>query len=310
MTDSTAAPQHTAHRHGTGDVGFIGLGHMGAPMAGHLLDALGDDRRLHLYNRSRSEAAEALLSRGARWVASPRELAASCATVVCMVPATAQLRAVLEGEQGMLAGLDHPLLVVVCSTVAPSDVVELDDLARRSTDGLARVLDAPVSGGEVGAKAGTLSIMVGGDEELTAPAMEVLAACGTARRMGPLGAGQVAKACNQAIVAATIAAVAEASVVAERSGLDVAALLELLQGGYASSAVLKDKAPRFATHDYSPSGPLEYWVKDLEAYLSQAGQTGTPSLVAPQVLEAVRELVDRGLGQQDTAVLQRWVEEH
>lgn len=288
-------------------IGFIGLGTMGGPMAGHILDRLPQGDTLVLNDRT-DDKARPLMARGATWAATARELAGQCRLVFCMVPAIAHVRAVCEGEDGLLAGVTAPTTLVVCSTVAAQDVRDLDAELREASGGLLRVVDAPVSGGQVGAEAGTLSIMVGGDDELVTPVIEVLNLTGTAVHLGPLGAGEVAKACNQAIVAATITAIAEASVVAERSGLDVARMLELLQGGYAGSAVLKDKARRFAEKDYSPSGPLGFWVKDLKAYLAEAEATGTSSVVAGPILGAVEDLVEAGHGDADTAIIQQWVE--
>lgn len=288
-------------------VGFIGLGTMGSPMARHILAGLAPDDALVL-NDHTDEKARPLLAQGARWAATARELAADCDLVICMVPAIQHVREVCEGPDGLLAGLQHPVTLVVCSSVAATDVRELDASLTEASGGLLHVVDAPVSGGQVGAVAGTLSIMVGGADDLVAPVLEVLNLTGTAVHLGPLGAGEVAKACNQAIVAATITAIAEASVVAERSGLDVGQMFDLLQGGYAGSAVLKDKASRFATKDYSPSGPLWFWVKDLKAYLAEAEATGTDSLVVGPILAVVESLVEAGRGEADTAVIQEWVE--
>ncbi|MEL4357671.1 NAD(P)-dependent oxidoreductase [Luteococcus sp. H154] len=289
-------------------IGFIGLGTMGQPMARHIAQNMPAGTSLALNDRS-VERAQPMLDLGASWAETARELAATSDLVICMVPAIDHVRTVCDGPDGLLAGIQGPLTLVVCSSVAATDVRELDAWADELSDGRLRVVDAPVSGGQVGAEAGTLSIMVGGPEKLVGPVVEVLNLTGTAAHLGPLGAGQVAKACNQAIVAATITAIAEASVVAERSGLDVGQLFELLQGGYASSAVLKDKASRFATKDYSPSGPLWFWIKDLKAYLAEAQATGTDSLVVGPILAAVEGLVESGRGDADTAVIQEWIEQ-
>lgn len=289
-------------------IGFIGLGTMGGPMARHILAGLSQGDALVLNDRT-DDKAQPLLAGGAAWAPTARELAGQCDLVICMVPAIQHVRAVCEGPDGLLAGLQGPLTLVVCSSVAATDVRDLDGWLDGESDGRLRVVDAPVSGGQVGAEAGTLSIMVGGPDELVAPVVDVLNLTGTAVHLGPLGAGEVAKACNQAIVAATITAIAEASVVAERSGLDVAQMFDLLQGGYAGSAVLNDKATRFATKDYSPSGPLWFWVKDLKAYLAEAEATGTDSLVVGPILQAVEGLVETGRGDADTAVIQEWVEQ-
>lgn len=225
-----------------------------------------------------------------------------------MVPAEEHIAAVLGGPDGLLAGLDHELILIISSTISPAAVRRIDAEASAANP-LVTVIDAPVSGGEIGARAGTLSLMVGGPTDAVAAAMPVLQRLGRPVHLGELGAGEVAKACNQLICAATIAGLAEAAVVAERSGLDVAQLFELLSGGYASSRILTDKAPRFAAKDYSVSGAAWLWIKDLQAYLDEAAATGTPTLLGDRLLHAFTDLTDRGWGGQDTAVIQRWIAE-
>ena len=224
-----------------------------------------------------------------------------------MVPGAPEIDALLphladgaterDGERG-------GVVIAVGSTVSPDDVArwhrEHPDLA---------LVDAPVSGGEAGAVRGELSIMVGGEDRAAALALEVLAACGRPVHLGPLGAGQVAKACNQLICAAEIVALAEASVVAERAGLDLAELLELMQGGYAGSVVMADKTPKLVAHDYSVSARAAFVHKDVSAYLDAARATGTASVLGGPLRDAAQRLVDAGLGEQDSAVFQRWVAE-
>ncbi len=291
-----------------GDVGFIGLGVMGGPMAGHVLDGLaGSGRALVVHTVGRS-AAEALLDRGARWADSARQLAQRVELVVLMVPGVPEIRSVLDGPDGLLAGVAGPLTLVVCSTVSPQAVRALDEELDGLTGGRVRVVDAPVSGGETGARAGALSIMVGGPDTHVPAVLELLAPAGRAVHLGPLGAGQVAKACNQLIVSAELAAIAEAAVVAERAGLDVAQLLDLLQGGYAGSVVLTDKADRFARKDHAVSGAAKFLVKDLAAYRDEAERTGTATLLADRLHQAFVDLTAAGLGDLDSSVIQSWLE--
>ncbi|PFG34222.1 NAD(P)-dependent oxidoreductase [Sanguibacter antarcticus] len=304
MTAASASPET-----GTPPVqtGFVGLGVMGAPMAGHILGALPDGAQLHVTARRAASAAD-LVARGAVWHEDARSVAAASDVVVLMVPDLPDVRTLLDGPDGLLAGVSTPTLVVVCSTVSPGGVRALDVEVRERTGGLARLVDAPVSGGEEGAREGRLSIMVGGDEEDARVVRDVLAPTGTAVHLGPLGAGQIAKACNQMIVAATVVALGEASVLAERAGLDVAALLDLLGGGFAGSRILEVKKKRFVEHDHSPSGAARFMVKDLTFATDEAVRTGT---VTPQ-LDTLRtvftELTDAGLGDQDTAVVQAFIE--
>jgi 2-hydroxy-3-oxopropionate reductase len=285
-------------------VGFVGLGVMGAPMARNIARA---GFELHVTAR-RPAAADALVADGATRHATARELARHADVVVVMVPDLPDVEAVLDGDDGLLAGVDAPTVVVVCSTVSPEGVRALGRRVAQATGGLARLVDAPVSGGEEGAVAGTLSVMMGGRDEDVAVAAPVLAATGTPVHLGPAGAGEVAKACNQMIVAATVLALGEAAVVAERAGLDVRALFDLLGGGYAGSRLMEVKKARLAEHDHSPSGPARFMVKDLGFATAEAAATRTAT---PQ-LEVTREvftgLTDAGLGDLDTSVVQAYVE--
>lgn len=289
-------------------VGFIGLGTMGRPIAGHIFSRLPEGDRLVLNDIS-SERVSDLLGRGAVWADTARELAGLADVVFFMVPDVPQVKAVLAGADGLLAGVNREILLVVCSTVAPDAVRQLDVEVSEASGGKVRVIDAPVSGGEVGAKAGTLSIMVGGPDDLVAKALPYLSLAGNAVHLGPTGAGEVAKACNQLICAANIVANAEAAVVAERAGLDVGKLFDLMLGGYASSKIMADKGPRFVAKDYSVSGAAVFWIKDLMAYLDEAGRTGTPTVQGDRLLDAFQAVVDAGWGWEDTAIVQKYIEQ-
>ncbi|QCR53263.1 3-hydroxyisobutyrate dehydrogenase [Brachybacterium sp. SGAir0954] len=280
-------------------VGVLGLGAMGLPMAEHLLAAHGA-----LTVSSRRPRPE-LTDRGAAWAATPRELAAASTAVLVMLPDLPELEPLLEGEDGLLAGAGD-LLLMIGSTSSPVAVRALDADLRSRTDGRVRVVDCPVSGGEDGARAGTLSIMLGGAEEDTALAARLLAACGTPVRLGPLGAGEVAKACNQLIVGATALALGEVTVLAERSGIDLETLFDVLGGGYAGSAFLRARREKFTTGDDSPSGVAKYMVKDLRFAAETAEATGTQGTLLPALRAAYDELVDAGLGDLDLAATRRF----
>ena len=226
-----------------------------------------------------------------------------------MVPDLPDVAAVLDGPDGLLAGITRPMLVVICSTVSPAGIRALAADVRARTGGLAHVVDAPVSGGEEGARAGTLSVMVGGSDDDAAQACVELRPVGTPVHLGPLGAGQIAKACNQMIVAATVLALGEASVIAERAGLDVAALLDLLGGGYAGSRMLEVKKRRFAEHDHSPSGAAKFLVKDLGFATDEAERTGTATPQLDVLRSVFADLTASGLGDQDTSVVQAFIED-
>lgn len=289
-------------------IGFIGLGVMGRPMARHILGAGGAGDVVAVTGRGGHERFGDLVDAGALWCDTGRTVAAGSDVVVLIPPTIADVRAILEGPDGVLAGVDRQCRIVVSSTTSPQEVRDLDPWVRETTGGLARIVDAPVSGGSEGAEAGTLSVMVGGADEDAAVVVGALSPTGRAVHLGPLGAGQVAKACNQLIVAAQVVALAEASLIAERAGIDVAALFDLLKGGYAGSRIMEVKAWRFATHDHSPSGPAKFMIKDLRAVAEEADRSGLAlNLVAP-LREVFGNLTDDGLGDLDTSVVQQYVE--
>ncbi|BDH59124.1 NAD(P)-dependent oxidoreductase [Tsukamurella sp. PLM1] len=279
-------------------VGVIGLGAMGAPMARHLARAHG---AVHITaRRPRPD----LVADGAVWHADAASLARTADVVLLMLPDLPEIEEVLA--DGLRDG-DRPLLLVIGSTSSAPGVRALADRLDRETSGRIRVVDAPVSGGEDGAIAGTLSIMMGGAEADCAVAARVLAPCGTPVRLGPLGAGEVAKACNQLVVASTIMALGEATVLADRSGIDVRAMWELLGHGYASSRLLDTRAEKLITGDDAPSGMAKYLLKDLRSGSEVAAATGTDAVLVPALLAAFEELVGAGLGDRDMAVTRRFV---
>ncbi|MDQ1076448.1 NAD(P)-dependent oxidoreductase [Microbacterium sp. SORGH_AS_0969] len=278
-------------------LGVWGLGAMGEPMAQHLLSARG---ALTVHARRERDA---LIAAGAAWASTARELAAATDAVLIMLPDLPQLEEHLDGPDGLLAGIEgRPFLLMIGSTSSPVGVREL---AERLPTGIG-VVDCPVSGGEDGAKAGTLSIMLGGDSAVADLAAELLAPCGTPIRLGPLGAGEVAKACNQMVVAATILALGEATELAARSDVDPAALWELLGGGYAGSNLLASRREKLVTGDDSPSGVAGYMVKDLRFAADIAAATDTRPALLPALRAAFDEIVDRGLGERDIAVTRRF----
>jgi 2-hydroxy-3-oxopropionate reductase len=288
-------------------LGVIGLGVMGAPMARNAHRALSASGDVVVTGRSRERVAP-LLDEGLLWVDTPRAVAERAGVVLLMLPDLPQIEPLLEGEDGLLAGAE-PLVIAVGSSVSPVRVRAVGERVRDATAGRVRVIDCPVSGGEEGAVAGTLSIMVGGEGDAVAAALPALSTMGRPVHLGPLGTGSVAKACNQMIVAATTLALGEAVVVAERSGIDLAVLLDLLGGGYAGSRMLETRKRRFIEHDDSPSAPVKYLVKDLGFAAAAAEATGTAVAQLPCSLAALQELVAAGLGDQDLAVVQRFIAE-
>lgn len=291
------------------DVGLIGLGAMGRPMAAHLLRAARERGVDLVVNSRRQSSAAGLVADGAHWAPTPREVAARCDVVLTMLPDLPELAEILDGDDGLLAGLAGPTVLVVSSTSSPDGVRDLArDLADR-TDRRLAVVDAPVSGGVEGAADGTLSIMVGGADDDVATVLPWLEALGTPVHLGPVGAGQVAKACNQLIVAATTVALGEASVIAERAGLDLGRLLDLLGGGYAGSRVLEVKKSRLVAHDHTPASPARFMIKDLAFAAAEAERTGTAVEQLPVLQRVYEQLTEQGLGDLDSSVVQRYVEE-
>ncbi|MEZ3159608.1 NAD(P)-dependent oxidoreductase [Microbacterium sp. BWT-B31] len=292
----------TSHTATAATVGCIGLGAMGAPMARHLLAARGD-----LVIHSRRPRPD-LVAAGATWSATPRELAEQVDAVLVMLPDLPELEALLDGPEGLLAGAGE-LLVMIGSTSSPTGVRSLAKRLRDETGGRVHVVDCPVSGGEDGASAGRLSIMIGGDPADAERAAELLAPCGNPVHLGPLGAGEVAKSCNQLVVAATILALGEATVLAERSGIDPRSLWDLLSGGYAGSNLLASRKEKLVTGDDEPSGVAKYMVKDLRFATDVAEATETDTILLPAVRDAFDELVASGLGDRDISVARRFVAE-
>lgn len=291
----------------TAGIGVIGLGTMGAEMARHI--AIVHTRagvRVHSRRRESAAGAEAA---GAQWAATPAEVAAESAVVLTVLPDLPELEQVLAGPDGLLAGLTGRTVLVISSTSSPAGVRRLAAELRTRSGGLLHCVDAPLSGGREGATAATLSIFAGGADADVAAATPVLASCGQVVHLGPLGAGQVAKACNQLIVAATTVALAESAVLAERSGLDLAALFDILGGGYAGSRLLEVKADKLTHRDHSPDSPARLMIKDLQFVLDEAHATDTPDEHVRLLQDLYRQVVSVGLGDLDSTVVQRYLAE-
>lgn len=268
-------------------IAFIGTGIMGGPMAGHLLSA---GHPLKVYNRTKSKA-EPLLSRGAAWADGPADAAREADVVFLNVPDTPDVEAVVTGDRGILSVAREGLVVVDHSTISPSATRRLADaLSRRG----ARLLDAPVSGGDVGARNATLSIMVGGDESAFRRVLPLLERMGkTITHCGPSGSGQLTKAVNQMLVSVTNLAVCEALVFARKSGLDSAKTITALAGGAAGSWQLQNLGPRMLAGDFAPGFMIDLQVKDLRIVMEAANELG----LSPQAVDLVKRLFERAQSQ-------------
>ncbi|KND25271.1 NAD(P)-dependent oxidoreductase [Streptomyces acidiscabies] len=276
-------------------VGFVGLGAMGLPMAASLAGAGFD---VLAWNRGRP-ALDSAVAVGCRAAEHPGQVAATAPVVLTMLPDLPQVRDVLDGLLAAPAPALHTL--VVLGTVSPAGV---RDLAGELRPRGMTVVDAPVSGGVTGARAASLSIMAGGPVDAVERVRPYLAAMGsTVRRMGDTGAGSLAKACNQLVVAGTLVALAEAVVLGERGGLEPAALLEVLAGGLAASEVLAQKRRRLADGDFSPSGPARYLDKDL-GFVRQSAADGHVTLpLSDTVARLYAAVTAQGLGDLDNSVV-------
>ena len=284
-------------------VGFIGLGIMGKPMARNLIKA---GYELVAYNKSREKADE-LAEEGAVAAGSPKEVAATCGTVITMLPDSPEVREVVTGENGVLEGIESGSLLVDMSTISP---VVTEELAAEAQKKGVSMLDAPVSGGEPGAVDGTLSIMVGGAEEdfeILRPIFGVLGE--TVVRVGEVGAGQVVKACNQIVVALVIEAVSEALVLGSKAGVDPAKIIEVLSGGLAGTKVMEAKKSSFLNHDFDPGFRVELHHKDLGIALAAGREYGVALPVTAIVDQMLEALKARGSGDRDHSAILTLIED-
>ena len=280
-------------------VGFIGLGVMGRPMALHLAQA---GHALHVWARRPHSTA----GLPAQVHATPAALGAACEVVFTMVTSSADVQAVVLGEEGLVQGLAADSIVVDCSTIAP-------DVARAIAAQLAgkgiHMLDAPVSGGVQGAEAATLAIMVGGEAAILARVQPLLEKLGQRIvHVGAAGAGQVAKACNQMIMVAAIEAVAEAMHLARAAGVDVGKVRTALAGGSAASRVLDVMGQRMVERNFSAGIEARLHHKDFGLLLAAARQSGVVVPLAASVGQQLNTLMGAGWGKEDTASLLRVLE--
>jgi 2-hydroxy-3-oxopropionate reductase len=272
---------------------------MGKPMA---LNLVRKGFPLAVYNRSRGPV-EALVAAGARAADSPADVARQCEVIVTMVPDSTDVRQVLEGPDGVFTSIRPGTVIVDMSTIAPS---EARDLAAEAAARSATMLDAPVSGGEIGAIDGTLSIMVGGDAAALERVRPILNAIGNPEcvvHIGTSGAGQVCKACNQIAIAGSLAVVSELFALARKAGVDPAKVREALLGGFAASRVLEVHGERILTGNYKPGFRAALFHKDMGIALETARAHDVPMPVAAAVQQLVNALIAAGRGDEDYSAL-------
>ena len=276
-------------------VGFIGLGVMGKPMAKNLIKA---GHRLIVHSRTRASVDE-VTAAGATAAGSPADVARQTTFIITMLPDTSDVELVLNGPNGVLSALQSGAIVADMSSISPAATRRLASLVG---DKRASMLDAPVSGGEIGAINATLSIMVGGDETAFARARPVFEAMGSADRIvhiGPSGSGQVCKICNQVAIGGALAGVSEAFALARKAGVDASRVRQALLGGFAASRVLEVHGERMLNGNYKPGFRTKLYQKDLRLANEAAAATGVAIPGTALVTQLVNALVASGGGELD-----------
>jgi 2-hydroxy-3-oxopropionate reductase len=265
-------------------IGFIGLGLMGKPMALNLLK-----NGFSVIAHSRSAApVDDVVSAGAARASSPAEIARQCTRIITMVPDSSDVERVLEGPSGVFEAVQRGTILIDMSTISPIVTRRLADAARARG---ATLLDAPVSGGEIGAINASLSIMVGGDASAFAAVTPILRAMGNPERIvriGESGAGQICKVCNQMVIGGTLTVVSEAIALARKAHVDPAKVREALLGGFAASRVLDVHGERILTGNYKPGFRAKLYAKDYRIAAETLAANGSPAPVS----SVVKGLVD------------------
>jgi 2-hydroxy-3-oxopropionate reductase len=273
-------------------IGFIGLGIMGTPMSTHLLNA---GHAVVVYDIV-AEAVENSVSLGAKAGKSGQDVASQADVVISMVPDSPDVEKVYLSPDGVLAGVKPGTLLIDMSTISPTTAIAV---AEAAADKGCSMLDAPVSGGDVGAKNATLSIMVGGDAETFERAKPILEVMGTPVLCGKSGAGQTVKACNQIQVALNFIGMAEALVLGAKAGVDPAIVVQVLSGGYAQSRVMDVRGPRIVKGDFAPGFRSRFHYKDLNIIRETARAYGCSLPAAALAHELFSAMMANGWGDLD-----------
>ena len=278
-------------------IGFIGLGIMGLPMAGHLQKAGYD---LQVFNRTQSKADE-LVASGATRALTPAEAAKDADVVIVIVSDSPQVEEVVFGDNGAFDSLKEGALLIDMSTISATATREFSE--KLASKGV-HMLDAPVSGGDVGAINGTLTIMVGGEQEQFDRALPLFEVMGSkATLLGSIGSGQVTKSCNQILVVTALVGVCEALLLAEKQGLDLEKAISALTGGAANSYQLDILGPKIAVADYAPGFTVDLVVKDLHIVQEVAKNSGLSLEATDMVTRYFEKLQSSGSGSLGTQAL-------
>jgi len=284
------------------NIGFIGLGIMGKPMARNLLKA---GHVLMVHNRSRA-AVDELTKEGARPMNNAKEVAEHSDIVVTMLPDSPDVELVYGGEQGIFAGARSGTLLIDMSSISPVVARKLAaEAERRGCD----MLDAPVSGGEAGAIGASLSIMIGGKASAVERAMPIFQMLGkNIVHVGDAGAGQVTKAANQMVVGTTIAIVGEALVLAKKAGVDPAKVRQALLGGFAQSKILEAHGQKMLERNFNPGFRIRLHEKDMKIALAAGSEYGVPLMVSSVVGQMMTAMKGMGLADLDHSALVKLIE--
>jgi 2-hydroxy-3-oxopropionate reductase len=283
-------------------IGFIGLGIMGRPMAGHLMAA---GHKLVCYDVM-PEAVQAVVGEGAEAATSSREAAQRADVVISMVPDSPDVEKVYLPEDGVLAGARPGTLLLDMSTISPVTAIAVADSAAETG---CPMLDAPVSGGEVGAQEARLSIMVGGDAEAFERAKPIFELLGTPTLCGPSGAGQTVKACNQIQVALNFIGMAEALVLGAKAGVEPEIIIKVLGAGYAQTRVMDVRGPRIVEGDYTPGFRSRFHYKDLNIIRETARAYGASLPASALAHELFTSMIANGWGDLDHSAVVKVIEQ-
>jgi 2-hydroxy-3-oxopropionate reductase len=282
-------------------IGFIGLGLMGRPMAKNLLKA---GYALVVHSRSQGPVDD-LVAAGAARAASPADVAKQATRIVTMVPDSPDVEQVLEGPNGAFSALQRGTILIDCSSILPGVARRL---AERAEALGGTMLDAPVSGGDIGAINGTLSIMVGGDAAAFATVKPILDVMGNPEKVvhiGAAGAGQLCKLCNQMVIGGTLAVVAEAFALAMKAGVDAGKVREALLGGFAQSRVLEVHGERVLKNTHTPGFKTHLYAKDMRNVVAALAEYDVPAPASALVQQLVHATMAKGWGEQDNSIVGR-----
>ena len=280
-------------------IGFIGLGLMGRPMAKNLLKA---GYPLVVHSRSQGPVDD-LVASGAARASTPADVARQATCIITMVPDSPDVELVLDGPNGVFSAMQPATVVIDMSSISPGVARRLAERARACGG---TMLDAPVSGGDIGAINGTLSIMVGGDARTFQQVKPILDVMGNPEKVvhiGESGAGQLCKLCNQMVIGGTLAAVAEALALARKAGVDAGKVREALIGGFAQSLVLEVHGERALKGTYTPGFKTHLYAKDLRNVVATLAEFNTPAPVTAVVQQLVHASMAAGHGEADNSIM-------